>query len=72
VRPDERIVLIDEALDRLEKEDPQSASITVLKFFGGFTNREIAKIQGVTERTVERDWAYAKACLIRLIRECET
>jgi len=65
--PDERILLIDEALDRLEKEDPESARITTLKFFGGFTNKEIGKIQGVTERTVERQWAYAKASLFQLI-----
>jgi DNA-directed RNA polymerase specialized sigma24 family protein len=40
-----------------------------LKFFGGLTNREIAEIQGVTERTVERQWAYAKACLFQMIQE---
>jgi len=70
-RPGERILLIDEALHQLEREDPESAKITVLKFFGGFTNREIARIQGVTERTVERQWAYAKACLFQLISESE-
>jgi RNA polymerase sigma factor (TIGR02999 family) len=69
-RPDERILLIDEALSRLEKEDPESARITTLKFFGGFTNREIAKTLDLTERTVERRWAYAKACLIHLIGQC--
>jgi len=70
-RPDDRILMIDAALDRLEEEDPESARITTLKFFGGFTNREIAKIDGVTERTVERQWAYAKACLFDLIGEIE-
>ena len=67
----DRILLIEEALHRLEAEDPESARITELKFFGGFTNREIAKIQGVTERTVERQWAYAKVCLYQLISECD-
>ena len=67
--PDERILLIDEALNRLEREDPESARVTVLKFFGGFKNREIAEMQGVTERTVERQWAYAKACLFESIRK---
>ena len=70
-RPDDRILMIDEALNRLEEQDPESARITTLKFFGGFTNREIAKIDGVTERTVERQWAYAKACLFELISEFE-
>jgi RNA polymerase sigma factor (TIGR02999 family) len=64
---DDRILLIDDALDRLEKDDPESARIVTLKFFGGFTNKEIAEMQGVTERTVERHWAYAKACLLEMI-----
>jgi RNA polymerase sigma factor (TIGR02999 family) len=68
-RPDDRILMIDEALARLEEQDSESARITTLKFFGGFTNREIAKIDGVTERTVERQGAYAKMCLFELIAE---
>jgi RNA polymerase sigma factor (TIGR02999 family) len=66
--PDERILIIDEALTRLEIEDPDHARIVTLKFFGGFTNREIAETYGVTERTIERQWAYAKACLLKLIQ----
>jgi len=65
--PDARILLIDEALSRLEIDDPESAKIVTLKFFGGFTNRQIAEIQGVTERSIERHWAYAKACLLEMI-----
>jgi RNA polymerase sigma factor (TIGR02999 family) len=65
--PDERILLIDEALNRLEVNDPESAKIVTLKFFGGFTNREIAENLGVSERTVERHWAYAKASLLDMI-----
>lgn len=67
--PDDRVLLVDEALDRLESTDPESARIITLKFFGGFTNREIAELLGVTERTVERQWAYARACLLDLMRE---
>jgi len=66
---DDRILLIDDALSRLEGEDPESARIVTLKFFGGFTNKEIAGTLGVTERTVERRWAYARACLFRLIQK---
>lgn len=69
--PDERILLIDAALSRLENEDPESARIVTLKFFGGFRNREIAETLGVTERTVERHWAYARAALFRMIQESE-
>ena len=66
---DEQILLIDETLQRLEAEDPESARIVVLKFFGGLTNREVARTLGVTERTIERQWAYAKACLFHMIQE---
>jgi RNA polymerase sigma factor (TIGR02999 family) len=69
--PDDRVLLVDEALDRLETTDPESARIITLKFFGGFTNREIADLLGVTERTVERQWAYARASLLDLMREQE-
>lgn len=67
--PDDRVVLVDEALDRFEQQDPDAARIVTLKFFGGFTNREIAETLGVTERTVERQWAYARACLLQLMRD---
>jgi RNA polymerase sigma factor (TIGR02999 family) len=68
---DDRILLIDEALSRLEAEDPESARIVTLKFFGGFTNKEIARNLQVTERTIERQWAYARACLFEMIRDGE-
>ncbi len=67
--PDDRILMIDEALTRLEKNDPESARIVTLKFFGGFTNREIAENLGASERTVERQWAYARGILFRMIQE---
>lgn len=67
--PDDRILLVDEALVRLDAEDPESARVIMLKFFGGLTNKEVANTLGVTERTVEREWAYAKACLFKMIQE---
>ncbi|MCI0746539.1 MAG: ECF-type sigma factor [Verrucomicrobia subdivision 3 bacterium] len=67
--PDEKVLLIEEALARLQAEDAQKARIVVLKFYGGLTDREVALNLGVTERTVERNWAYAKAWLLRSIRE---
>jgi len=66
--PDARVLLVDEALQRLEIEDPESARVVTLKFFGGLTNQDVAKTLGVTERTVERRWAYAKACLLGMIQ----
>jgi RNA polymerase sigma factor (TIGR02999 family) len=66
---DERVLLVDEMLTRLEKDDPDSVRLISLKFFGGLTNQEIAAMDGVAERTVERHWAYAKALLYQMIRE---
>lgn len=66
---DEQVVLmIHEAVDRLEKVDPVRAKVVVWKFFGGLSNREIAEELGLTERTVERYWSHAKAWLYREIQ----
>ena len=66
--PDEKILLIDEALEKLRMEDPEKAQVVVLKFFGGYSNQEVAANLGVTERTIERHWAYAKTWLFQSIR----
>ena len=62
--PDDRVLLIDEALERLRAENPEAAKLVTMKFFAGMTNQEIADILGVTERTVERRWAFAKVWLL--------
>jgi RNA polymerase sigma factor (TIGR02999 family) len=67
--PDERILLIDEALTRLHATDPELARIVTLKFFGGLTNAEVAETLGVTERTIYNKWTFAKAWLLKNIRE---
>jgi len=66
--PDEKILLINDALEKLQVQDPEKAQVVVLKFFGGRTNQEVAASLAVTERTVERHWAYAKAWLFQSIR----
>jgi len=66
--PDEKVLLINDALEQLQVQDPEKAQVVVLKFFGGRTNQEVAESLAVTERTVERHWAYAKAWLFQHIR----
>ena len=67
--PDDDVLLINDALERLEVEEPEKARIVVMKFFGGLTNEEVAENLGISERTVDRQWACAKARLYHWIRE---
>lgn len=69
--PEDKILLIDEAVELLEAQDPERARIVTLKFYGGFSTREVAESLGVTERTVERHWAVAKAWLFQTIRAAQ-
>ncbi|RYD30614.1 MAG: RNA polymerase subunit sigma-24 [Verrucomicrobiaceae bacterium] len=63
----DHVIMIHECLTILEKTDPDSAKVVLLKFYGGFSNPEIAQSTGWSIRTVERQWMLAKARLYRLI-----
>ncbi|RYD48872.1 MAG: sigma-70 family RNA polymerase sigma factor, partial [Verrucomicrobiaceae bacterium] len=65
--PPDEVLLINEALENLEEEDPEQSEIVVLKFFGGLTNEEVAEALGISERTVYRQWVCAKARLFRWV-----
>ena len=67
--PDEHILLIDEGLLWLEKENPELARIVKLKFFGGLSNEEVAESLGVSLRTANRQWFLAKIKLFRWIEQ---
>jgi RNA polymerase sigma factor (TIGR02999 family) len=69
VSVDERVLMVDEMMTRLEQDDPDSVRVITLKFFGGLTNKEIAMMDGVTERTIERHWAFARTKLFRMIHQ---
>lgn len=66
--PDEKVLLIDDALQQLEAEHPERGRVVVLKFFSGLTNKEVAQLLGIGERTVDRHWVCAKAWLFRKVR----
>ncbi len=57
------LVALDEALEDMAVMDPELAQIVELKFFGGRTNKEIAEVLGVSERTIERAWSTGRAWL---------
>ena len=60
----QRLLEVNEALDRLAAQDSTKAEVVKLRFFAGLENREIAELLGISERTVERAWRFAKAWLL--------
>ncbi len=57
------LLALDEALSRLATIDPQQCRIVELRFFGGLTVEEVSQVVGTSERTVHREWTFAKAWL---------
>jgi RNA polymerase sigma factor (TIGR02999 family) len=66
--PDEKVLLINDALEQLEAEHPERGRVVVLKYFAGLTNKEVAQMLGIGERTVDRHWVCAKSWLFRKVR----
>jgi RNA polymerase sigma factor (TIGR02999 family) len=66
--PDDKILLVHEALANLERSNPERARVVVLKFFGGMTNKEVADTLNVSERSVDRHWVCAKAWLFQKLQ----
>jgi len=62
---DEQLLALHEALDCLAEHDAEKAQIVKLRFFAGLTNEHTAQVLGVSEATVKRHWAYARAWLFR-------
>lgn len=61
------VLAVDEALNRLAGLDAQQARVVELRYFGGLSIRETSEALGVSEATVKRDWATARAWLHREI-----
>ncbi len=63
--PVEHLLTIEAALTRLESVDERAAQVVMLRFFAGMSNGEIAEHLGVSVRTIEGEWAHARAWLKR-------
>jgi RNA polymerase sigma factor (TIGR02999 family) len=61
----ETIFAFDEAFRRLEEQDPSAADVVRLRFFAGLSVTETATVLGISERTVNNYWAFARAWLAR-------
>lgn len=65
---DDELIAVSDALAKLAEEEYDMAELVKLRFFVGLTNKEAAEILGVSEPTVERRWAFARAWLYREVR----
>ena len=63
------LLVLNEALHRLETEDPQAAQLVQLRFFAGLTSHDAAQALGISDRTAERIWHYARTFLFRDLKD---
>jgi RNA polymerase sigma factor (TIGR02999 family) len=64
---DEELLALDEALERLAGTDAQAAELVKLRYFAGLSQAESAEVLGVSTRTADRIWAFARAWLRQAI-----
>jgi RNA polymerase sigma factor (TIGR02999 family) len=61
--PDDEPLQVDDALADLAKVEPRLAQVVEMRYFGGYTEDEVAEALGITPRTVQRDWQKARVLL---------
>jgi RNA polymerase sigma factor (TIGR02999 family) len=65
---EETVLRVHEALEDLQKAEPRLAQVAQMRYFGGYSEQEIAETLDVTERTVQRDWEKARLILAEALR----
>jgi RNA polymerase sigma factor (TIGR02999 family) len=63
--PADDLLAVDEAIEQLQKEEPDLAEIVILRYFAGLSVDETAAVLGVSESTLAREWRFARAWLVR-------
>ena len=66
--PENDVLRVHEALDVLARADARLAEVAEMRYFGGLSEAEIADAQGVSERTVRRDWEKARLLLLAAMK----
>ncbi len=61
--PDDDLIALDEALEKLARIDKVKADLVKLRFFAGLTGEQAAKVLGISHNTADRYWAYARSWL---------
>ena len=69
--PDDELLSVHDALEKLAVHDREKAELVKLKYFAGLTTQEAAGILGMSEPTAKRHWAYARAWLFRDIHRSQ-
>src|SRR5262245_24836834 len=70
--PDDDLLALHEALDKLEAQDKRKAELVKLRFFAGLTNEQAAAVLGVSSCTADNDWTYARSWLALEIRGADS
>src|SRR6202050_225192 len=65
----ETVLKVHEALEALEQAEPRLAQVAQMRYFGGYSEKEIAETLEITERTVQRDWETARLILAAALGE---
>ena len=66
--PDDELLALDEALQKLSSIEPAKAKLVELRYFAGLTGEQAAEVLGISPTTADRHWAYARAWLQTEIR----
>ena len=65
---EQTVVDVHEALKDLEKADPRLAQVAEMRYFGGYSEKEVAETLQISERTVQREWEKARLILAAALR----
>ncbi len=60
---------VDDALEDLAKVEPRLAQVVEMRYFGGYSDEEVAEALGITARTVQRDWQKARLLLQAMLSD---
>ena len=63
----DEILAVDEAIRRLEEQDARAAQVVRLRFYAGLSTEETARALELSERTVRREWEFARVRLFRIL-----
>jgi RNA polymerase sigma factor (TIGR02999 family) len=67
--PDDDLLALDEALEKLAREEPAKAELVKLHYFAGLSLEEAGRMLGISHRTTKRHWAFARAWLYAAISD---